>query len=217
MNPNFSILRKADISYLDSVLFDQNGNLRILFASEYAAIKHDHLRLWCHARGIYGLPTIELLTWLKMFVIPEKTIEIGAGNGAIGRTLGIPITDSCLMRNQKVAAYYEAMGQPITTYPDDIIKLDAVVAVKSFKPDVVIGCWVTHKFKPGERWRGGNKWGIDEEQIINRVKTYIVIGHADIHRDKPIMDSPHKTFAFPWLWSRGEDHGKDRIFVWQRN
>ena len=106
-------------------------------------------------------------------------------------------------------------GQPITHYPNDIIELDAVNAVDKYKPEIVIGCWVTHLYNEAEHWRGGNMFGINEEYILSKVKKYIVIGHEDVHSKKPILDRNYKTFKFPWLYSRSLNTTGNLIYVWE--
>lgn len=208
------ILPNIDTSDLDKEMFDEKGHLCILPSAAYQSFDPIKLRLWCHNNGIYCLPSMELIEWLKKEIEGHKTIEVGAGNGAVGRALGIPITDACLMDKKEIAKHYKMTGQPVTKYPSDIIRCDALAAVRSFKPDCIIGCWITHKYNPAEAWREGNKYGIDERILIKKVKKYIMVGNLHTHCDKPIFDSPHDKFSFPWLWSRSHDQSLNRIFVW---
>jgi len=208
------ILQNKDTSYLDGELLDQNDLLTIKPSSFYDNIPYEDLLLWCHKNGIYCLPTQELIDWLKTQVTNE-TIEIGAGNGAIGRALHIPVTDSCLMRSPDVAMYYAMSGQPVVRYPADVIEMDAVRAVEHFRPTTVIGSWITHRYNACEHWRGGNVWGIDEGIILRSVKKYIMVGTETVHAKKPILDLPHKTLKFPWLYSRSFEHSEDVIYIWE--
>ncbi len=207
------ILQNANVDYLD-LLLDAKQNLKVVPAYIYKDIPVEHLALWCHNKGIYGLPTTELIDWLKDQIIPSS-IEIGSGNGAIGRELSIPITDACLMENPAIALAYISSGQPITKYPEDIIRRDAVSAIKEYNPNTVIGCWVTHKYDPREHWRGGNMFGIDEQFILDNVKKYIVIGNINVHKEKKILEKPHKEYQFPWLYSRSMSQDKNIIYVWE--
>lgn len=180
----------------------------------YEKINQEHLAIWCHKNGIYGLPTDELINWLKTQIV-GKTIEIGAGNGAIGRSLNIPITDSYLMNNLGIAAIYALQGQPITSYPDDVIKLDAIEAIDKYNPETVIGCWVTHKYREDEHSRGGNMFGIEEDYILSKVKKYIVIGNDAVHSTKRILKYKHNEYKFPWLYSRSMNTTGNTIYMWQ--
>ena len=214
---NAKILHNIDVSYLDFQLL-KNNKLDIKPYSFYDSIEHEHLVLWCHKHGIYCLPTVELIDWLKPHVVKDKTIEIGAGNGALGRALDIPITDSCYMKtNKEVALFYSLLGQPVTDYPDDIIEMNAVEAVNEFKPDVVIGSWITHKYNENEHWREGNMYGVDENFILDNVKKYIMIGNETVHKHKPIFDFEHKSFKVPWLVSRSSHIDSNVIYVWENN
>lgn len=209
-----SFISKCDISDIEKELFDSNGLLNILPSSYYASIEFNKLQFFCYTHSIYCLPTTELIDWLKPHVVPDKTIEIGAGVGAVGRALGIPITDSRYFEHREIKQYYSLMGQPVTKYPSDVIKADAIAAVQGFKPDVVIGCWITHKYNPNEHWREGNKWGVDEGLMLKKIKRYIMVGNEYVHGLKPIGDLPHEVFSFPWLWSRSEFQNLNRIYVW---
>jgi hypothetical protein len=211
------ILPNVDTSELDAALLDERGYLKIVPSSIYLQFDPVYTRLWCHKHGFYCLPTTELIEWLRQNIVPHKTIEIGAGNGAVGRALGIPITDSCFMEKPEVAEHYKLMGQPVTTYAPDIIKADALAAISGFKPSVVIACWVTHKYLPTEAWREGNKWGIEERIILNKVKKYILVGNTTVHDKKPIMDIEHEELYFPWLLSRLQNQENNRIYIWHKH
>jgi len=206
---------KQDIGYLDS-LFDENRLLKVMPESFYKNVPNEHLALFGHFNGFYCFPTLELAEWIKGFVDLSKAIEIGAGHGALGRYLGIPITDSKCMERPDVKAYYDMIRQPVTRYPADIIKMDAVEAIEKYKPETVIGCWITHKYCDGELDRGGNIYGIDEDFIIENVKRYIVVGNERVHKYKRILGYEHKEFKFPWLYSRSLFRGYNVIYMWER-
>jgi hypothetical protein len=213
---NATILPKADVSYLDSQLLC-NDKLIIKPASFFKSLNYEHLIIWCHKHGIYCIPTTELIDWLKPHIVKDKTIEIGAGNGALGRALNIPITDSCYMRNnEQVILTYTLIGQPLTKYPDDIIELDAIDAIKRYVPDVVIGSWITHKYNPEQHEREGNMFGVDEQFILDNVKKYIMIGNESVHKHKPIFDKPFTTFKADWLISRSMRPDLNIIYIWEK-
>ena len=215
---SFAILNKStDISQLEKNLLDEQGILKVAPAKYYAQVPQETLALFCHKYGLYTLPTTELVEWLKPHVVHGKTIEIGAGVGTIGRALGIPLTDSCYMRtNAEVIAYYTLMGQPRTEYPKDIEELDAVAAVDKYKPEVVIGSWITHKYTVERAELGGNVFGVDEEYVLQNVKKYIMIGNDQAHRLKPILALPHEEFCPDWLYSRSVSGRPNIIFIWEK-
>jgi len=214
---NTCILPQHDVAYLDKQLLDEVGNLRILDSTFYSTIPIEHLTVWCHNKGIYCLPTVELIEWLRLHVILGETIEIGSGNGAIGRALDIPTTDACLMRRPDIMLYYSMTGQPVTNYPEDIIELDAIAAIDAYKPSVVIGSWITHKYDEKQHHRGGNAFGVDEFIVINRVNKYIMIGNEIVHALKPALELPHKEYKFPWLFSRSLKYENNIIYVWEKH
>lgn len=210
-----NILEKnKDIQYLNS-LFDENGFLKIVSSSFYQKIPQEDLCLFCHKYGFYSLPTIELVDWLKTQIDIDSTIEIGAGHGALARELKIPATDSRYMEDPEIKAYYDLLKQPVTIYPADIIKLDAISAIKYYKPKFVIGCWITHKYNETEHYRGGNMFGVDEEFLLKHVNKYIMIGNELNHYNKKILELPHIELKFPWLFSRSLEPSKNIIYIWQ--
>lgn len=208
-------LQDIDVSYLCPMLLE-NGLLKVVSSSVYKTIPGDHLAVFGHHKGFYCFPTIELADWLKQEIDLTTTIEIGAGNGALARYLKIPATDSKYMENPEIKLFYTMTGQPVTIYPEDIIKLDAIAAVSTYKPKAVIGCWVTHKYREEEHERGGNMFGVDEDTILSNVDKYIVIGNELVHSKKKILELPHKEYKFPWLFSRSMNQSKNIIYVWEK-
>ena len=208
-------MEDVNVSYLDEHLL-KDKLLQIMPSSFYNRIPQEHLSLWGHKRGIYGLPTTELIEWLNKEIV-GSAIEVGAGNGALGRALGIPITDKCTMKLPEVQFYYKLCRQPLTEYPDDIIEMDGLTAIDTYKPDTVIGSWITHQYKESEHLRGGSAYGIDEAQILPKIKKYIMIGNTAVHSVKPILDREHKEYRFPWLYSRSMEAQENIIYVWERD
>lgn len=208
-----TILENIDVSYLNKILLE-NNLLKVVPSSVLISIPQNHLAIFGHNNGFYCFPTIELANWLKDNFDLSTTIEIGAGHGALARYLKIPATDSCFMERSEVITAYKAVNQPVTKYPKDIIKLDAISAIERYKPKTVFGCWVTHKYKQEEHYRGGNMWGINEEWILKHVDQYIIIGNENVHKKKKIIELPHKEYKFSWLHSRSLEPMKNIIYVW---
>lgn len=208
------IVPPADVSYLDKLLIDEKGLVRVLPAADLAAVPVDHMRLWCHKRAVYGLPTAELVAWLKNLIGDRSAIEIGSGNGALGRALGIPRTDNRMQEWPEIIAHYGASGQITINYPDDIEKLAALDAITKHRPDVVVASWVTQLYRPDEHERGGNMFGVDEDALLDTGVTYVHIGATGSHQNKRILSRPHEEFRFDWLAGRGAP--ADRvIWVWR--
>lgn len=208
------VLQRKDVSYLDRVLKDENGNLIVLPSNLFKLIPQNDLSLWCLENAVYGLASTELIEWLQLEIDGRKAIEIGSGNGVFGRELRITATDSFLQSDPAIQLLYSLLRQPVIKYGKNVEKFDAKTAVDVYNPEVVIGSWVT------QLWRSkadidGNMHGIDEEYILSKVKTYIVVGHVNVHSNKRILSLPHKELYFDWLYSRSEKSG-NRIYVWER-
>lgn len=198
-------------------MFLENGAIKLLPAEFYDRADWTALRLWCHKNARYGLPTIELVDWLKKQIGNRKAIEIGAGSGDLCRHLGIIGTDNHMQEWPDVRLYYAATGQPVVKYGAWVERLDALEAVEKHKPDVVIGSWITHWIDPDLPVPpgGGNMYGVKEDEMLKLVDTYIMIGNLETHKAKPILNLPHEEFDFPWIKSRAKERNLNRIFVWR--
>ena len=133
--------------------------------------------------------------------------------GVIGRALGIPVTDNKMQAWPSVKAYYDLMRQPTIRYPVDIIELDAHEAVKRYRPQVVIGSYITHRWRPG--MTSGNQYGVDNLKIARKVEAYYMIGSLTTHMQDPAMKHLDGIERHDFLYTRG---GKENsvIFRWKR-
>lgn len=214
---DFSILKDENIDYLDDILFDDKKQFRVASAESLSKIPPRHLQLFGHRHGIYSFPTDRLAQWLKAHFDMNKAIEIGSGNGALAKYLDIPATDSRMHERPEVKLLYGLSGQPVTKYGPNVLKYDAVEAVKKFRPETVIAQWVTHKYNPAEHEKGGNVYGIDEEFIINNVKYYVFIGNTFTHGKKLILKYPHESYRMQWIFSRSQHPHLNIIHIWKNN
>lgn len=185
----------------------KDGLLQPMPAAFYASRLQVELAAWCVRRGFYCLPTTELIDWLREQIAGDTAIEIGAGNGAIGRALGIPITDSRQQEHPELRRHYEAIGQGVTHYPPDVEKLTAMEAAEKYRPSVIIAAWVTWRYNPNLHRRGGNAQGVDELKLFAKpfVDRYIHIAHERVHARSPLRDVPHTVHRHPWLFARPMD------------
>lgn len=209
------VLEAKDVSHLDEVL-KPNGILECLPSSVYETIPLNDLRLWCHANAVYGLPTHELIQFLKDVFI-GATIEIGAGDGVFGRSLGVQSTDSYIQSDPKMAILYRLMGQPVVKYGANVEKIEALDAVRKYKPDTVFGSWVTQYVSPEENIDvTGCMAGIDEVAMSKLVQRYIVFGNEKVHKDKKIFKLPNvsvQTHQCPKWWSRSSSQDLNRVWI----
>lgn len=173
------------------------------------------VRTLMHETATYVLPTSELLEFLRNQIDGKKAIEVGAGNGLIGRNLGITMTDSYQQRDDKeTVAYYKAFRQPLIDYPADVLKMDAVSAARKYKPDVVIACYVTHRWEPG--MESGNMHGVDFRRLLQYTDKLILVGNLMTHKDNPIMKLPHREVQLQGLITRSDLPWTNPIFIWNK-
>jgi len=208
----FHLIPDADIRPIDALMLRPDGQLNVVPAWKLQEFPHTDLQVWCVKRGVYQFPTEELLNWLSERIAGRKAIEICAGNGVLGRELGIASTDSYLHTKPEIIAYYELMRQAPCKPGPDVHQFEANQAVSRFKPDVVIGAWVTQRWQSGDQY--GSAEGVDEIKLAERVSTYIHIGHDSTHADKRIMQRPHELLRPEWLVSRGTDQSLNHVAAW---
>lgn len=214
---NASLLRAdLDLSDLESLVMKDGRFFPIPF-SVADQFPQEKISAFCHKHALYQFPTIELMQFLKHEIGSSKCIEIGSGNGCVGRSLQIKMTDNKMQERKDVRKIYAASGQPVITYGNDVEELDAVDAIKKYKPETVLACWVTHKWKDG--MMTGNMYGIEEEKMFDHgVKKYIHVGNEATHFEKPILNNPAlklsvKRYSFPWLISRSMKRDQNVIYV----
>lgn len=209
------IIPEDSVTDISGELLREDGKMKLLPAEMLKKYRWDDFRAFCHVHARYGIPTYELISYLTNIIDGRRTIEIGAGAGDLGCILNIPMTDSRQQERPDIIAAYKAMRQPLIKYPDNVQKYDALDAVYKYKPQVVIGSWIT-TYAPREMPYGSNPFGIKEEKILKLVETFILIGNIDIHGDKPIMKQAHEEIYEEWMVSRAKDQSKNRIWIWNR-
>jgi hypothetical protein len=204
---------------LDAFCLD-NGVLQVVHADFYRQFDQEQLSVFGHRHAAYVLPTWELITKLDELikeVSPSRSaIEIGAGNGLLGMALGIPCTDNRMQERPEIIDIYATTGQPTITYGENVQKLDALEAVKHWRPEVVVAAWVTHLYNPNESHRGGNMFGVDEVLLLSKIKRYIFVGNVGPHHLKPLFDQCQKftTIEPLGLFSRARNPDSNVIWVW---
>lgn len=190
------VVPQSDTTYISSLLLNEKGQIKILPTSDIRQIPFEGLALWMHRKAVYVLPTVELIDVTRDEIGALKAIEICAGNGALGRALGIPRTDSFWQESSEGQLIMKmAMNHSTTKPPPDVEKLDAIQAMNIYNPDVIIGSYVTQKYKKGDVLGvdGSSVYGVDEMRISRNVKKYIKVGNDTTHGNMRIMALPHKT------------------------
>ncbi len=196
---------------------DQHGSMRTADAKEYAQTTPEERALFGNRHAIYGFITTELVEYVSSTIGGRTAIEIGSGHGALAAALGITATDSHQQQDPTIAAYYQQLGQPVITYGKNVENLDALKAIKKHQPQVVVGCWVTHKYDPARHAAGGNQDGVNEESVIANCETYIFIGNEKVHANKSILRLPHRKITPPWLYSRAANGSPNFIAIWENS
>lgn len=204
---------------LEAECIDGAGRLRAVTAKFYAGFKRNDLSAWCVARGFYCLPTLELVDFIRDQIDCDAALEIGAGNGALGRAVGIPMTDSHQQERPEMAALYRGLGQAAVEYGADVEKLTALEAVEKYRPRVVVAAWVTHRWDRRRPHLKGNMYGVDEARLLDKpfVRRYVFVGSESVHgkeAPKPILSRRHETHRLPFLYSRAFEP-TDVVWVWR--
>lgn len=188
--------------------------MKILPASVWETFSWSEVRLLLHETGTYVVPTKELIDYLDKLIGEELAIEICAGNGFVGRELGIPMTDSYQQQDDKeTVLLYKLIRQPTIKYPKDVIKLEANKAVDKFRPHTVLACYAPHKWRNDTM--SGNYKGVDFRKLMRKIKRLILVANTNIHKDNPLMDIPHEEIILPGLITRSASPETNRIYIWE--
>lgn len=211
-----SVLPNCDVSEIERHLIDENGFLRCVPAAELLSFGIVPLRYFAHKFGIYQFPTVELITLLSEIINGRKCLEIGAGRGDVGRLLKVKMTDSHQQAKPQYRLLYESLGQPPIKYPKDVERLNAKEAIKKYRPEVVLGCWVTHRYDPKKHEAGGNIDGIDSDFIIQRAKNFVFVGNSETHKFWQIpCHSEYRIYHSDGIISRAA-HGQNFVAVFKK-
>lgn len=211
-------LPNQNISKLKELLLPGN-QFRIPTLKELSDFDQLQISQFCLEHAIYQLPTIELIEFLKSEIGDMPAIEIGAGRGYIGKGLNIPITDNCQQNWEGIKAHYKLFRQPTITYPTDIIELDAISAINKYNPQVAIGSWVTQKYEDYmQNYQDvqANQFGVNEFELLRKVKKYIHIGNEESHDKKEILRKYKvKRIYADWLVSRATNRTQNVIYIFR--
>jgi hypothetical protein len=193
---------------LDALLLDDAGLCRPVLHADLQRFDVKDIAAWGNINQIYQIPTIELIDWLDAET-RGKTIEICAGRGPIGAALGCVQTDLYL-DVPELHARAATIGRTLLPPRPGVVKIEAVAAVKRYKPATVVAAWATELRHKGT----GSSWGVDERRLLKLVRRYIMIGNGATHGTKRILKQRHVEYTFPWLVSRSVYPELDRIWVW---
>ena len=210
-------MNKEDLSELEEVLL-KDGQLQIVSYQDLQQFSQSQISQFCVLHGFYVIPTLQLIEFLHSEIDGnyDKTIEIGAGHGAISRELGIRAVDNFMQEQKGIKELYETFQQTPVPYGSHVEKIDGNEAIRKYKPSIVIGAYCTHKYNPKEHWRGGNALGFNEKLILERVDKYIHIGNKKVHSKKPILKYKYREIKEDWLISRSQHKNENVIWIWEK-
>ena len=206
------------VDHLDNLFMDDGLVMPVPYKA-LIDIPDRALKIYLFYRNIYGIVTTELVEYLKNEIGDKKAIEIGCGNGTLGRALGIPITDSKSQSFDEIKKMYANFGQPTIGYPEDVEKLEAFEAIDKYKPDILIGSYITHYINPKQPEKGGYDHAPNEVEMSKLVKKYYMLGNQHTHRHNRLLTNPKvKTTNVqePWIMTRSENTEKNALFIWER-
>lgn len=211
-----SVSANHDISELEKHFLNENGYMKCLPAEELLSYGFEKLRVFAHVHAIYQFPTIELLDVLSNMIGKNSCIEIGAGRGDIGRLLNIKMTDSHQQSKPQYKQHYEMINQPLIKYPKDVEKIGYKDAIKKYRPEIVLGCWVTHRYDPQRPEAKGNIEGIDTNFVTQRAKKFIFVGNSKIHENWTLPNySQQHAYTFEGIVSRAAQ-GTNFVAVFEK-
>ncbi len=210
------VLDPSKIRDLAPLVLDENRRMRILPAAFWATTTVEERALFGNVHGIYSFPTTELVERIREIIGARTAIEIGAGNGVLADALDIVATDT---REQEQPAWRAIValsgGRPVR-YGPNVVELSAADAVRHYRPQVVVAQWVTQDFDPTRPLEEDAKYeGVDEDDIIDRCETYVLVGNQKVHQGKRIWKRPHTVEYPPWLYSRAFNGTPNFIATWQ--
>lgn len=211
---------EANIIFLPQALEIKNS-WDLLKPVSMSFYKKFHPMAWllaCNMSGVYQIITEELVDFVKHLTNGKKTIEVCAGYGTLGRSLGIPITDRKLHLDPRAKLEFEIRTNEINQlpdYPDDVIEMTANKAHREYKPDWVVGSWITQKLLPGNKH--GMMYGAEEEKFIESSNyLHIGSGHLAVHQNKRIMKVPHILVEADWIIDKTSYKSTSQMRIWSK-
>lgn len=214
MDSSVALINLATTRDISGDVLDEQGRFRILPAAYWSTTTTAERARFGNQHGIYSFPTDELVEHLKNVIGERSAIEIGSGNGVLAEALDIPATDNRMQEMTKYAKIYAREKQKPVSYGPNVIKCPAHEAVRRFKPQVVIGCWVTHLYDPMRHWAGGNEIGVDEEDILRNCEEYVFVGNTAVHKPKKIWKYEHEIEHPSFVYSRAHNGSREFVATW---
>ncbi len=214
MNSSRIQLDPRRIRDISAEVLGGDGRLRVLPAAYWAGTTMQERALFGHRHGVYGFPTVELVDHLAGVIGDRTAIEIGAGHGVLAEALGIVATDSHQQAKSPYREHYARIGHPPVRYGPNVVDCHASRAVRRYRPQVVIGCWVTWKYDRARHDAGGNEAGVDELDVLRHCETYVMVGDEVNHAGSRLWSLPHQVQYPPFVYSRSSSGAREFVAVW---
>jgi hypothetical protein len=207
-------IKNCDISHIEKIVMPE-GELKIVTAAYYEDLSNDELSMFALKHALYSIPTIELINFLKKEIGDEKSVlEIGSGNGFLGKALNIKCTDNKMQDDPAVKLMYKNISQPTIKYGDNVEKIDAEEALRKYHPGIVIASWVTQKYCPVKN--KGNVYGPDLREIVKNCQKFILIGNDSTHGWFEIMQLSHRKIEVDGYISRASNPQNNYVYIWEK-
>lgn len=213
---------------LSKLVKEENGKLfpRIVPAQEILKLGDFNRQILMTQLGLYVWPTQELVEFFKKN-INDKTpvLELGAGNGVLGKTLGWNSTDNFSQSTQfnarnEIEKQYNAMAlmqlknnniAPVN-YGSNVINLNAHDAIREYKASAIVGLYLTDITQ--------NEFTINlvDALLYANTEMFYLVGNMDTHHNKsPIFEYKHEAIELEGLVVRHQKNELGRIFKWDKN
>lgn len=121
---------------------------------------------WTSAHHVFQLLNIEFIRELAKEIkeiSPEIILEVGAGEGLLGKYLSKELGKEIILTDDH--SWWER--EDIKIENKDVIIMDYKTAMKIYNPDVIIASWIPYK-----------RWWTKEFRGCKSVKGYILIGEG---------------------------------------
>lgn len=198
---------------LDGIFKDKKGIIQPIDTEYLSKFTQEEISAYCVKNAMYGIITHQLISIVDALIGDRIAIEIGSGNGTFGRALNIPMFDNYLQERPDVKLAYSLAMQPVIKYGADVKRVEALEAIKTTRPQVVVGSWITGKHNQ----RLGDHRGIDEDAMFNYgVEMYIMFGNGVTHDEKPLFNNPNfkvSQMTNPFFFSRSLYKSYNKLYI----
>lgn len=121
---------------------------------------------WTSAHHVFQLLNVEFIQELAKIIKeidPEVILEVGAGEGLLGKYLSKELENEIILTDDY--SWWERENVKIEN--KYVIRMDYKTAIKKYNPDFIITSWIPYK-----------RWWTKEFRDCKSVKAYILIGES---------------------------------------